>query len=258
MKSKEFSNNIFVLEVEYDGTNYAGFQIQPNVKTIQGELQKALKNIYQTKITIKASGRTDTGVHAHKQIFHFLPPKEIDNINLKAAINSQINRDIRIRKVGEADQDFHSRFSAVDRTYKYYILLKQDTFKRNYSWQINYDINVKHLKKCAKIIKGKHDFTAFCNAKSDAKHKLCIVKKSTWKIKNNSLIYTITANRFLHNMVRSLVGNMIKVGRGEKSVNDFRQILRDKIRHFDIYTAPAQGLFLEKVHYDNKIRWIIM
>ncbi|MEA3499788.1 MAG: tRNA pseudouridine(38-40) synthase TruA [Candidatus Marinimicrobia bacterium] len=257
MKPNESSNNIFVLEVEYDGANYAGFQIQPNVKTVQGELQKALENIYQTKITIKASGRTDAGVHAKRQIFHFTPPKLIKNINLKLAINSQINRDIRIRKVGIANLNFHSRFSAIERTYKYYILLKKDIFSRNYSWQINYDINVKYLKKCAKIVKGEHDFTAFCNSSSEINHKLCVVKKSNWKIKNNSLIYTITANRFLHNMVRSLVGLMIKVGNGEKTVDNFRKILGDKIRHFDIYTAPPQGLFLEKVRYNNEIRWII-
>ena len=256
MKSNESLNNIFVLEVEYDGTNYAGFQIQPNVKTIQGELQKVLENIYKQKITINGSGRTDAGVHARQQIFHFLPPKIIANINLKLAINSQINRDIRIKKVGLANIDFHSRFSAVERTYKYYISLKEDTFSRHYSWQINYDINTEHLKECAKIIKGEHDFTAFCNAKSEVNHKICIVKRSDWKIKNQSLIYTISANRFLHNMVRSLVGNMIKVGIGEKSVADFNKILEEQKRCFDIYTAPPQGLFLEKVSYNKKIHWI--
>ena len=255
MKSNNSLNNIFVLEVEYDGTNYAGFQIQPNVKTIQGKLQKALENIYKQKITINGSGRTDTGVHARRQIFHFSPPRIIKNINLKLAINSQINRDIRIRKFGLANQDFHSRFSAVDRTYKYYISLKEDTFSRDYSWQINYNVDVKKIKKCAKIIKGEHDFTTFCNAKSETKHKLCIVKKSNWKTNNHLLIYTITANRFLHNMVRSLVGNMIKVGIGEKSVNNFRTILEDKKRYFDIYTAPPQGLFLEEINYNKKILW---
>ncbi|MEA1987217.1 MAG: tRNA pseudouridine(38-40) synthase TruA [Candidatus Marinimicrobia bacterium] len=256
MNNLSINNNfLFVFEVEYDGTNYAGFQVQPNTKTIQGELQKALKNIYKTKITINASGRTDAGVHARKQIFHFEPPKIIEKINLKLAINSQMNGDIRIRKVGIANTDFHSRFSAIERTYKYNILLGNDIFTKDYSWQLNYNIDIKKLKKCAKIIKGEHDFTAFCNAKSDAKHKICTIKKSNWQIKKNSLIYTITANRFLHNMVRSLVGNMIKVGIGEKTVDNFQRILDEKTRYFDIYTAPPQGLFLEYVKYKKQIKW---
>ncbi len=256
MKWTNALDNIFVLEVEYDGTNYAGFQIQPNVKTVQGELQKALQSIYRQKITVAGSGRTDSGVHARRQIVHFTPPKILSNINLKLAINSQINKDIRIRRVGIADSSFHSRFSADVRTYKYFISLKENTFDRFYSWQINYDINFENICKCSKLIMGEHDFTAFCNAKSDVNHKICIIKKSNWIKENDSLIYTISANRFLHNMVRSLVGLMIKVGNGEKTVDDFKKILNDKKRYFDIFTAPPQGLFLEEITYKKNIQWI--
>ena len=238
------------LNISYDGTNFSGWQIQPQQRTVQNELQNAIRNIFKDKyMKLKGSGRTDSGVHANDQIANFCINTSMKSSQIKDAINSIIPKDIYINSCTFVNADFDSRFSAKSRQYIYKITNQYSPFKRNYYWYVNYPIDFKKINKCADIILGNHDFQLFCKSISKQKNNECIVSESNWDIEDNIYYYVISSNRFLHHMVRMLVGTMIEVGKGGIPIDDFKRMIHVKTDKKRIITSPSQGLYLNKVNY---------
>ncbi len=237
------------LVLEYDGTSYVGWQRQANGKSIQGEIEDVLFKVLQEKVDLIGAGRTDAGVHARGQVANFRTDTKLDLEAIRGALNGLLPDDIILRELQEAPLDFHARFNAKERFYSYFITLKPSAFQMNYSWHIKYRLNVTLMKRAADLILGTHDFESFCKADSEVDHYRCTVSVSCWSQEDSTLTYKIRANRFLHNMVRALVGTMVDVGRGYLPFDDFPKIVERKDRKEAGVTAPAKGLFLESVIY---------
>lgn len=235
----------------YDGTGYHGWQTQPNGITVQSELERCLSMLLREKINVTGAGRTDTGVHARRMAAHFdieqLPMSEKD---LAHKLNGLLPYDIGVERIERVADDLHARFSAVARTYHYYIHTRKDPFLRNYSLEIHYQLDYELMNEAGRILMEYDDFGAFCKAGSDVKTTICHVTHAQWhKISPISWYFEITANRFLRNMVRAVVGTLIEVGRGKMSLDEFRQVIEGGRRTQAGESMPAKALFLEDVRY---------
>ena len=240
----------YKLFISYDGTNFSGWQIQPNVRTIQQDLQNAIREIYKDNtIKLYGSGRTDSGVHAYGQIANFSINTDMSVDQIIKAINSKINRDIYVYKCEIVDDNFNSRFSAINREYIYRIGKNYEPFSRNYSWFVSYDLDIDKLHDCANYILGNHDFKLFCKSLSLKEKNNCIITDSLWVMNGDCLVYKISANRFLHHMVRMLVGTMVEVAKGSLSIDIFYKMVRAEDLKSHIVTSPPNGLYLNKVNY---------
>ncbi len=237
------------LVLEYDGTGYVGWQRQKNGKSIQGEIEDVLFNILQEKVNLIGAGRTDAGVHARGQVASFRTGTNRSLEEIRGALNALLPDDIVLRDLEEVRFDFHARYSAKERSYSYLITLKPSAFLRNYSWHVRYTIDVELMERTAVSILGNHDFESFCRADPEAENHQCTVSVSSWSLDGSNLKYEIRSNRFLHNMVRALVGTMVDVGRGCTTLDEFSGILEKKDRKEAGITAPAKGLVLESVIY---------
>lgn len=237
------------LKIEYDGTDFSGWQKQPKLRTVQGEIEDKLTGILQEKITLIGSGRTDVGVHALEQVANFKTETKLNLVSVHRGLNSLLPKDILIKDVEEVGLDFNSRYNAKSRVYKYKICLGKDIFLRRFAWEVSYCLDLSKIKKATKIILGRQDFTSFCVSKSAKPDNLCQVMRADWKKDGNRLEFEIEADRFLHTMVRSLVGTLIDVGRGYFSLKDFAGILKAKDHKKAGLTAPAKGLYLVRVNY---------
>ena len=235
--------------LEYDGKNYHGWQIQKGLPTIQGELKRAFKLVLPNeKINIIGSGRTDQGVHAHGQVASLHILNDVDLPNLFKSINGIINDDIYIKNFQIMDENFNARFSAKHRLYKYYITKEYSPFKKNISWFLKSDIDIKLLNACANTLIGEHDFSMLSKNNIEIKNKNCIIYESVWEDYKNELIYTIKANRFLHHMVRFIVGASIETAKSKIQLDDFSDLVNNK-SNLHPFCAPAKGLFLHEVSY---------
>jgi tRNA pseudouridine38-40 synthase len=239
----------FKLTIEYDGTDFAGWQVQPEERTVQGEIEKVLSTILGEKIEVIGSGRTDSGVHAFGQVANFKLEKEVDLPKLLHSLNSMLPQDIVIRGLREVTEEFHARYSAVSRVYTYRIHLGRSALNHRFVWELPYDLELEELKRCAGLIMGEHDFSSFCVAKSQKEDSTCDVMMADWKKVAGELMFHIEADRFLHTMVRSLVGTMVEVGRGHLTGEQFGDILALEDRTKAGPTAPAKGLCLVAVKY---------
>jgi tRNA pseudouridine38-40 synthase len=237
------------LLIEYDGTRYAGWQVQIGQRTIQGEIERALATIFHQSIRVIGAGRTDSGVHARGQIAHIDVINEIALSKLKRALNGLLARDIRIKEVKEANSDFHARYSATGRKYHYIITKKPSALIRNYSWHLSYDLNIDRMQDAAFRIQGKHDFKSFCKSLARVNNYDCQVDEAQWVEESDTLKFVIKSNRFLHGMVRALVGTFVDVGKGKLIPEEIEQILSKRNRIYASQSAPAQGLILERVYY---------
>jgi len=241
----------FKLTLSYDGSDFSGWQIQPDERTIQNEIQIAIQNIFHNKdIKLYGSGRTDSGVHAINQTANFL----IENTNMSEkqiidAINSKVSRDIYVLDCQKIDEDFNSRYSAINREYLYKISRKYSPFLRKYSWYQNYSIDFNKLKECSAIILGEHDFSNFCKSISLQEKNFCNISKSIWEINDNTIFYRVRSNRFLHHMVRMLVGTMVEVSKNRITLEEFNSMIKNPNTNKKVITAPALGLYLYKVYY---------
>ena len=219
---------------------------------MQGEIENAFTEIFPNqKITLIGSGRTDSGVHAIAQVANILLNSNMPATTLKRALNAKIGNDVWIEDCCEVPIDFNSRFSAIRRSYNFKINRKYSPFYRNTHWFINFNIDPDKLTDCADMVIGDHDFTSFCKAKAEVNHKRCFVEESKWEIESDVMTYIITANRFLQHMVRYLVGTMIEVARGRMNLDDFSQFLNVGHHRLSVVRAPANGLFLVKVKYQD-------
>ena len=234
----------------YDGTAYHGWQIQPNGNSVQEELQRALSTLLREEISVTGAGRTDAGVHARQMVAHFDFSEAIDLEQLAYKLNRILPCDIAVDRVELVDDDMHARFSATSRTYHYYIYTKKDPFSRPYSTELHYELDFDKMNEAGRILMTYDDFGAFCKSHSDVKTTLCRVTKAEWvQTSETSWYFEITANRFLRNMVRAVVGTLIDVGRGRLTLDDFRKVIEGKRRTAAGESMPANALFLENIRY---------
>lgn len=242
--------NRYFLYICFDGSRYHGWQIQPNGITVQEEIEKGLSVLLRGKTEIVGAGRTDAGVHAHIMTAHFDTENEIDESALCYKLNRFLPQDISIKKIEKVDNDLHARFSVTSRTYHYYVHTGKDPFVRAYSWATGYSLDFTQMNIAAQTLIKTADFAAFCKSGSDVKTTLCTIKEACWiEIGEGRWYFRITANRFLRNMVRSIVGTLIEVGRGRMSVSRFEDVVKSRKRTNAGESMPANALFLEDVKY---------
>ncbi len=234
--------------VEYDGSAYNGWQYQENAKSVQAAIEQALQVVFKEKIGIVASGRTDSGVHARNQVFHADIPV-IDLKRLLNSLNGLLEKDIVIKQIDYYPGDFHARFDAIRRKYRYYISEVPTALNRNYSWTIHFPVNITLMQAGASQICEYDDFKTFCKTGSEVKTYRCRIYESRWLREKDMLIYEIEANRFLYGMVRAITGMMIDIGRGKMTLQDLHDIFLARDRTLVLNTAPARGLVLENVYY---------
>jgi tRNA pseudouridine38-40 synthase len=237
------------LTLEYDGTDFVGWQFQTNGRSVQEEVEKAIKQILQVDVRITGGGRTDAGVHARGQVASFPVEQEVDIQSLAKSLNAVLPHDVVVREALVQPQNFNARYSAKSRNYKYYINQGPTALRRNYCWQVFQTIDVELMQKCAQQIVGEHGFRSFCKVESDLHNHRCTINSADWKHKDDLLIFEISANRFLRGMVRTLVGTMVNVGRGHTPYEEFANIFNANDRAVAGMSAPAQGLFLEEITY---------
>ncbi|MEW6510206.1 MAG: tRNA pseudouridine(38-40) synthase TruA [Bacteroidota bacterium] len=237
------------LLIEYDGTNFVGWQAQTNGRSVQEEITKVLDQILQEPINLIGSGRTDAGVHARGQVASFRTNSLMGVGSMQSGLNGILPEDIYVHAVEEVPEGFNARYDARERVYKYYISMKPTAIGRHYQWYVKYDLNLVSMNAVAAQIIGDNDFESFAKNDPEARHYRCTVTKSVWQETPGMYEYEIRGNRFLHGMVRALVGTMVDVGRGFIPVSAFREIMAAKDRRKAGMAAPPQGLFLQEVIY---------
>lgn len=217
---------------------------------MQEELERGLSTILREKITTTGAGRTDTGVHARKIFAHF-DTQQVLNDQLAHRLNSFLPPDISITRIFQVKDDFHARFDATYRTYEYYISLEKNPFAQDFAWQHwKRPLDIHPMNEACKILFEYEDFTSFAKLKTDNKTNICKIYKAEWEQNGNELKFTVSANRFLRNMVRAIVGTMVEIGAGKMKPEDLRKVIENKNRNSAGTSAPAQGLFLVDVGYD--------
>ena len=243
--------NRYFVWFSYDGTRYHGWQVQPSGNSVQAELQRALSLQLRETIEVVGAGRTDARVHARRMAAHFDTMQTLDCQQTAYRLNRILPRDIAVECVAPVPKDLHARFSAFARTYHYYIHTRKEPFVRQYSCEMHYNLDFEKMNQAATILMEYDDFGAFCKTHTDVKTTLCKVTEARWIQKSSHEWYfRITANRFLRNMVRAVVGTLIDVGRGRVSLDEFRLIIEGKNRSQAGESMPAHALFLEDVRYE--------
>ena len=242
----------YFIDISYDGSNYHGWQIQPNAVTVQHQINLALSTILNEEINVLGAGRTDTGVHAKKMIAHFDTSQVIDFQKFKYRVNGFLKNDISLNDIYKVKEDAHARFSATSRTYEYCVSRIKNPFSVN-SYFLTKNLDVESMKKACEFLHGIHDYTSFAKLHSENYTNNCEVYIANWKEDETSLVFTIKANRFLRNMVRAIVGTLIEVGEGKISFSDIETILLLKDRTKAGYSVPANGLSLIDIEYPKEI-----
>lgn len=240
----------YFITFSYDGTAYHGWQIQPHSVSVQEEIQKALSTLLRRPMEVVGAGRTDTGVHARKMFAHFDSEYELECPQLVYKLNKLLPRDIAVQQVERVADDMHARFSAKSRTYHYYVHLDKNPFLRSYSWQVYGNPDFELMNRAAAVLMEYTDFTSFSKVNTDTKTNDCTITEARWdRVADGQWRFTITANRFLRNMVRAIVGTLIEVGRGRMTIEQLRNVVdaKDRCRAGD--SVPGNALFLVDVKY---------
>jgi tRNA pseudouridine38-40 synthase len=242
----------YFIEVSYKGTRYAGFQIQRNANSIQAEIEKSLKIFFKVDVKLTCSSRTDAGVHAISNYFHFdavgLPVQKVLN-EVTYNLNAILPDDIVVKRIFEVAGDAHCRFDALSRSYRYAVYQNKNPFVEDRAYYYPYTLDIGKLKSAADVLMQYQDFASFSKKNTQVKSFSCSIMKSQWTEQDNLTIYNVEANRFLRGMVRGLVGTMLKVGRGKISIGDFRSIIECKDCTKADFSVPPHGLFLLNVSY---------
>lgn len=247
------------MHLSYNGAPFHGWQIQPNAVSVQGNIEDALQTILRRHIPITGAGRTDTGVNAREMYAHFDSPIPLPE-SILVSLNRLVGKDIAVHAIEEVDPEWHARFSAKSRTYKYFISFSKNPFLYPLSWQLYTRLDVGAMNKAAGILLNVEDFTSFAKLHADTKTNICNVTDAVWEYQDMNLsvpgeeggrflVFTITADRFLRNMVRAVVGTLIDVGRGKLTIEEFRRIIDDKNRCSAGQSVPPQALYLWSVKY---------
>lgn len=244
----------YFIQLSYKGTHFKGYQVQPNQITVQGELEKALTTLHQQSIEVVGCGRTDTGVHASDYFIHADLPKSWELDHLVFKMNCLLNKDIAVSNVVEVIEEGHARFSATRRSYHYFIHEKKNPFLTETSWLLKQGLDLDKMNQAAKHLLGTQDFSSFCKAGSDVTHHMCDVSACYFeRIGEGQIRLTISANRFLRNMVRAAVGTLVEVGLNRIEPQMVKQIIESKNRSKAGASAPAEGLFLCDIQYPKEI-----
>jgi tRNA pseudouridine38-40 synthase len=239
----------YFIRLSYFGKNYHGWQSQPNAVSVQEELTNALSTLLGESIEIVGAGRTDSGVHAKDMYAHFDYTTTIDTEKLVKRLNSFLPKDIAVFSIFKVADQAHARFDATKRTYQYKIHLQKDAFKNDFSWYLHTDLDVDLMNKASEILFEHIDFQCFSKSNTDVYTYNCKITEAYWTRQENELVFTITADRFLRNMVRAIVGTLIGVGQHKISLEDFEEIIKNKNRSKAGFSVPAHGLYLTKVTY---------
>ncbi|HPT51975.1 MAG TPA: tRNA pseudouridine(38-40) synthase TruA [Bacteroidales bacterium] len=239
----------YFIQLAYNGSPFFGWQIQPNLTTVQGVIENALHLLLREEISVTGCGRTDTGVHAKQFFAHFETEQNIDSQNLTDKLNNFLPKEIAIEQIFSVANDMHARFSAISRTYKYYISTSKDAFNFHFSFRIYQKLNIEKMNQAADLLLHTEDFTSFSKLHTQVNNNICHVSEARWQNENGQLVFTITADRFLRNMVRAIVGTLLEVGKGKLTPLEFQQIINQKDRGKAGTSVPAHALFLENVRY---------
>ena len=239
------------LIISYDGTGYCGWQLQKNGKTVQEAIEKSIQKTFSEKRRVHGASRTDAGVHAKGQVAHFKIKADVPVKNISPALNQNLPNDIVVLKAEEVSENFHSQYDAESKTYVYYLHNSKirDLFKDKYCWKVPYKLNVSNMRKEAKVLLGKHDFKAFQAAIKIEKNSVRTIKSITIRKSKETIVFEILGTGFLYNMARNIVGTLVEFGRGYFAEGKMKKILSGKDRTKAGPTAPAKGLFLEKIYY---------
>lgn len=240
----------YFIHLAYKGTNYHGWQSQPDAISVQEILEKALETILRKPMSIMGAGRTDAGVHAKEMYAHFDFDGSIDSQNLIRKLNSFLPKDIVIFNILNVHDAAHARFDATKRTYEYHIHTQKNPFECNDSWQYSIRLNIEKMNEACAILFEYIDFECFSKTHTDVNTFNCKIHQANWKQDEKNLIFTISADRFLRNMVRAIVGTMINIGLEKVSLEDFKKIIESKDRGKAGFSVPAHGLYLTKIEYD--------
>ncbi|WDF05485.1 tRNA pseudouridine(38-40) synthase TruA [Shouchella hunanensis] len=244
----------YACKLAYDGTEYSGYQVQPQKRTVQAVIEQALTNIHKgERISVTASGRTDAGVHAKAQVIHFDSPLQMAPSNWVQALNVHLPNDVVVEEVSEVAENFHARFHTTGKEYRYYIHHGEvpNVFRRHYALHIKQSLDVPAMQTAAQYLLGTHDFSAFCASNTAVVDKVRTIASVSLHPNGGELEFTIAGNGFLYNMVRIIVGTLIEVGSGKRDAREIESILASKDRTLAGKTAPAQGLYLWHVDYEN-------
>jgi tRNA pseudouridine38-40 synthase len=238
--------------ISYDGSGFSGYQVQPNKRTVQSDIEAVLTKMHKDKrVLVSGSGRTDAGVHAKGQVIHFDSPLPIPEKKWVLALNSLLPEDIVVLSVEKVDLTFHARFDATGKEYRYFLYLSstRDPFQRNYAYQYPYLLNIEAIREGSQYLLGTHDFSSFCSAKTEVEDKVRTIEKIDLVMEGELFLIRFVGNGFLYNMVRILVGTLLEVGTGAREPMEIRDILEKKDRRYAGKTAPAHGLYLWEVFY---------
>ena len=246
----------YFIKLSYNGTPYHGWQIQPDTLTVQGVIETALSTLLKRPISIMGAGRTDTGVHATEMYAHFDYDIDLLNTNLVYKLNAFLPKDIVIHDLFKVNKDAHTRFHATSRTYLYRITLGKNAFTYNNTYFVKQKLDVDKMNQASKILLDYRDFQCFSKTNTDVKTYYCNITTATWFFNNNELHFTITADRFLRNMVRAIVGTMVNIGVGKLNIEDLHRIIASKNRSEAGFSVPAQALYLTKIEYPKSINII--
>ncbi|MFQ5628576.1 MAG: tRNA pseudouridine(38-40) synthase TruA [bacterium] len=240
----------YKLLIEYDGTRFSGWQVQPDRRTVQGEIENALFVLLKERVRLTAAGRTDSGVHALEQVANFISTQnDIVQNRFLRSLNGITGPDITINEIAQVDECFNARFSAKARQYAYHIATKPLSIGRKYAYYCHAPLNLEIIQEASTLLKDTHNFEAFTKYDPEEEHYLCTIEELEWRINTRKILFRIRANRFLRHMVRRIVGTLLQLGSGKLSVDDFSAMIEHQEKKKINFTAPAKGLFLEKVFY---------
>jgi tRNA pseudouridine38-40 synthase len=239
----------FAIEFAYDGTKFFGYQGQPNVRTVQGDLEDALERIFKERIYTQAAGRTDAGVHANGQVAAFnCPIERLTETDIKNALNANLPDDIYVKKAWVVDKSFNPRFAATKRIYHYFISTNEkDVFMRNYVWNFRYDLDIEAMRKAASFLEGEHDFSSFKKGKDEKNPVRTIYRIRILTLKKGLILIRVEGRSFLRSMVRNIVGSLVRVGLGQWKPEKILEVLEKRSRQEAAGIAPPHGLYLYKV-----------
>lgn len=238
----------YFIQFSYNGARYHGWQIQPQASSVQQTLTHALSTLLSENISLTGAGRTDSGVHAQMMFAHFDCPRALPE-NLGYKLNSFLPKDIAVQKVFEVAADAHARFDAIARTYEYHIHQQKNVFLDGLSWFYGQELDVAAMNQAAQLLLKHTDFECFSKVHTDVYTFDCSISEAYWSVQAEQLIFTITANRFLRNMVRAIVGTLLQVGRRQMTADEFQQVLDSKNRSEAGFSVPAHGLYLTQIVY---------
>ena len=244
----------YFIELSYFGKAYHGWQNQPDSITVQEVLEKNLSKVLGSKIDIVGAGRTDAGVHSKQMFAHFDAEKEIDTDLLKYKLNSMLPKDVAISEIFQVREEAHARFDALSRSYEYHIIQEKDPFLKDFAWFLKHDLDVDKMNEAARALYDYSNFKSFSKSRTDVKTYNCRVDHAKWEVEDNKLVFHITADRFLRNMVRAVVGTLIEIGQNKYPVSHIHKVIKSEDRGEAGTSVPAHGLYLTRIEYPENTR----